>query len=106
MSHIKKNDTVKVLSGKERGKKAKVLKVLRDEGKAIVERVNFVKRHMRAGGAAGQRGGIIEKEAPLPLAKLQLVCPKCSKPARVGTKLLEDGHRSRYCKKCNELIDG
>ncbi len=106
MYHIKKNDTVKVLSGKERGKKAKVLKVLRDEGKAIVERVNFVKRHMRAGGPAGQRGGIIEKEAGVPLDKLQFVCPKCSKPSRVGTKLLEDGHRSRYCKKCNELVDG
>lgn len=106
MYHIKKNDQVKILSGKERGKKAKVLKVLHDEGKAIVERANFVKRHVKAGGAAGQRGGIIEKEAPLPLDKLQFVCPKCSKPTRVGTKILEDGQRTRYCKKCSELVDG
>ena len=106
MYHIKKNDTVKVLSGKERGKKAKVLKVLRDEGKAIVERVNFVKRHTKPGGTAGQQGGIIEKEAAIRMDKLQFVCPKCSKPSRVGTKLLDDGHRSRYCKKCSELIDG
>lgn len=106
MYHIKKNDTVKVLTGKHKGTKARVLKVFREDGKAIVERVNFVKRHMRAGSSATQRGGIIEKEAPLPLDRLQVVCPKCSKPARMGVRVIGDGIKSRYCKKCDETIDG
>ena len=105
MSAIKANDTVKVISGKERGRKGKVLKILSDKNAALVERVNFVKRHMRAGAQAGQQGGIIEKEAPIGLAKLMLVCPKCSKSARTGTRTLDDGTKVRFCKRCDEQID-
>ena len=105
MSRIKKNDNVKVITGKERGRSGKVLLVDREKGTAVVERLNFVKRHTRAGGAAGQQGGIIEKEAPIDLSKLMVVCPKCSKAARLGARTLEDGSRVRYCKKCNEQID-
>lgn len=104
MPQIKKNDKVKVLSGKEKGRQGKVLKVLAEKGAALVERLNFVKRHTRA-GRVGQQGGIIEKEAPIRLSKLMLVCPKCSKPTRTGTKVLEDGKRVRYCKKCSEQLE-
>lgn len=104
MARIKKDDKVKVLSGKERGRTGKVLKIVEDKG-ALVERLNFVKRHMRSGGKAGQQGGIVEKEAPIKLDKLMLVCPKCSKPSRTGIRDLEDGKRVRYCKRCSEQID-
>lgn len=105
MSAIRKNDKVKVLSGKEAGRQGKVIKIFTDKGKALVERINMVKRHTKPGGKVGQQGGIIEKEAPLSLAKLMLVCPKCSKPSRVGIKQLDSGERVRVCKKCSEQID-
>lgn len=105
MSVIKKNDKVKVLSGKEAGRQGKVIKIFTDKGRALVERVNMVKRHTKPGGKVGQQGGIIEKEAPLNLAKLMLVCPKCSKPTRVGIRRLDSGDRVRFCKKCSEQID-
>ncbi|MFH1117572.1 MAG: 50S ribosomal protein L24 [Pseudomonadota bacterium] len=106
MPKIKKNDKVKVISGKEKGRQGKVLKVLRDKDAALVERLNIMKRHTKAGTQAGRTGGIVEKEAPIKLCKLMLVCPKCSKPARIGTRVLDDGDRVRYCKKCDEQIDG
>jgi large subunit ribosomal protein L24 len=106
MSKIKTNDKVRVISGKERGREGKVLKIFRDKDSALVERLNFVKRHTKAGTGASKQGGIIEKEAPLKLSKLMLVCPKCSKTTRVGTNVLEDGDRVRYCKKCEEQLDG
>lgn len=105
MSLIKKNDRVKVISGKEKGRQGKVLKVFKEKGAALVERLNFVKRHTRAGGQVGKQGGIIEKEAPIKFSKLMLVCPKCSKPARTGVRVLPDGDRVRYCKKCSEQLD-
>jgi large subunit ribosomal protein L24 len=106
MSAIKKNDKVKVMSGKDAGRQGKVIKILTDKGKALVERINMVKRHTKPGGKVGQQGGIIEKEAPLRLDKLMLVCPKCSKPSRIGIRQLESGERVRFCKKCSEQIDG
>ncbi|MEW6350413.1 MAG: 50S ribosomal protein L24 [Thermodesulfobacteriota bacterium] len=105
MPLIKKDDTVKVLSGKDKGRTGKVLKVFREKATALVERLNYVKKHTRAGGKAGKQGGIIEKEAPLRLAKLMLVCPKCSKASRIGMRDIEGGDRVRYCKKCGEQID-
>ncbi|HTY25870.1 MAG TPA: 50S ribosomal protein L24 [Desulfomonilaceae bacterium] len=106
MSSIKKNDKVEVLSGREKGRQGKVLKILKDKNMALVERVNMVKRHTKPGGKAGQQGGIIEKEAPLKLSKLMVVCPKCAKTTRIGSRVLEDGERVRYCKKCSEQIEG
>jgi large subunit ribosomal protein L24 len=105
MFHVKRDDKVKVISGKHKGRMGKVLRVFADEGTALVERVNFVKRHMKAGASAGQQGGIIEKEAPLPISNLMVVCPKCDKPARSGLRELEDGSRVRFCKRCDEQID-
>lgn len=104
MPQIKKNDKVKVLSGKEKGRQGKVLKVIKEKGAALVERLNFVKRHTRA-GKVGQQGGIIEKEAPIKLSKLMLVCPKCSKPTRTGIRVMDDGSRVRFCKKCSEQLE-
>jgi large subunit ribosomal protein L24 len=102
---IKKNDKVIVLAGKEKGKIGTVLKVDVDKDRVIVEKVNMVKRHTKPGGANAQ-GGIIEKEAPIHVSKVMLVCNKCAQPSRIGKKNLVDGAKVRFCKKCGELIDG
>jgi len=101
---IKKNDKVIVLAGKEKGKIGTVLKVDAEKGRAIVEKVNMVKRHTRPGGKNAQ-GGIVEKEAPIHISNLMIVCNRCAQPTRVGKRILEDGTKARVCKKCNELID-
>lgn len=102
---IKKNDKVVVRSGKEKGKIGSVLKVDSERGHVIVEKVNIVKRHTRPGGANAQ-GGIVEKEAPIRISNVMLVCTKCAEPSRIGKKVLEDGSKVRVCKKCGEFIDG
>ncbi len=101
-SKIKKGDTVIVLSGKDKGKKGKVIEVLAREGRVIVERVNVVKRHQRP--TRNFQGGIIEKALPLWASKVLLVCPRCSEPARVGKKKME-GRQVRTCRSCGEVID-
>jgi large subunit ribosomal protein L24 len=102
--HIKKNDTVKVLAGKEKGKTGKILKIMAKKDRAVVEKVNFIKRHQRA-GAHSRQGGIVEKEGSLHIANLMVVCGKCGDAARLGRKILEDGKRVRYCKKCGEVLE-
>ena len=101
---IKKNDNVMVTKGKEKGKSGKVLRILPEKQKAIVEKLNFIKRHSRPNQQMRQ-GGIIEKEAPLPIANLMILCPKCNKPVRVGKKRLEDGIKVRVCNKCGDVLD-
>lgn len=100
---IKKGDTVIVLSGKYRGETGKVLAVLPKKEKAIVENVNFVTRHERQRSQM-QQGGIVKKEAPVPLAKLMIICPRCGKPTRIGAKINEDGTKVRICRKCKAQI--
>ncbi|SMC26131.1 LSU ribosomal protein L24P [Desulfacinum hydrothermale DSM 13146] len=102
---IKKNDKVMVIAGKEKGKSGKVMKILPKTDRAIVEKLNMVKRHMRP-GAYSRQGGIVEKEAPIHISNLMLICSKCTDPTRVGYKTLEDGRKVRVCKKCGEVIDG
>jgi large subunit ribosomal protein L24 len=102
--HIKKNDTVMVIAGKEKGKSGKVLRILPKKDRAVVEKVNFIKRHMRPGPHSRQ-GGIVEKENPISISNLMVVCGKCTDPTRVGRRVLEDGSRVRYCKKCDEIIE-
>jgi large subunit ribosomal protein L24 len=102
--HIKKNDQVKVIAGKEKGKTGKILTVMPKKGCVIIEKVNFVKRHTRPSGQARQ-GGILEKEAPIHISNVMVVCNKCNSPVRIGQKALEDGKKARYCKKCGELLD-
>jgi large subunit ribosomal protein L24 len=100
---IKKDDTVVVLTGKDQGKTGKVLKVIPEKGRLVVERANFIKRHTRASQTA--KGGILEKEAPLSISNVKLVCPACGKPTRVGRRTLAEGRTVRYCKKCGDLVD-
>ena len=102
--HIRKNDKVMVISGKEKGKIGTVLKLIPRKDRAVVEKLNMVKRHTRAGGKSAQ-GGIIEKESPIHVSNLMLVCGKCAEPARIGRKVLEDGSKVRFCKKCGEIMD-
>lgn len=101
--HLRKGDTVRVLSGKDRGKQGKVLRVIPSKGTAIVERVNFLKKHTRPNPQKNIKGGILEREAPVQLSKLKVVCPSCNEPARTGNRRTESG-ASRYCKKCNTEI--
>lgn len=101
---IRKNDTVLVIAGKDRGKKGKVRKALPKEDKVIVEGLNKIKRHSKTKGQARQ-AGIIELESPLHVSKVMLICNKCGKPARVGLRFLEDGSKTRICRACSEVID-
>ncbi|MBM2837962.1 MAG: ribosomal protein [Deltaproteobacteria bacterium] len=103
-THVKKNDTVKVIAGKEKGKTGKVIVVLPKKERVIIEKINLVKRHTKPKGAAGQ-GGIIEKEGAIHISNVMVVCPKCDSAVRFGYKLLEDGNKVRVCKKCEEVID-
>ena len=102
--HVKRNDIVKVLAGKDRGKQGKVIRVLPQRERVIVEGVNLAKRHVKA-RARNQKGGIVDKEMPIHISNVMLVCPSCKKATRVGFRTLEDGTKSRYCKSCDELID-
>ena len=101
---MRKNDTVLVIAGKDRGKQGKVRFAHPKDDKMIVEGINMIKRHSRAKGAARQ-AGIIELEAPLHISNLMLICTKCSKPTRIGFRVLDDGKRARFCRVCQEIID-
>ncbi len=102
---IRRNDSVQVITGKDRGKKGRVLRVIADKNRLIVEGINFVKRHTRPNPGRGVKGGILEKEAPLHASNVQLVCPECSAPTRIGHKVLEDGRKVRICRKCEGVVD-
>lgn len=101
---IKKNDTVKVIAGKEKGKTGRVIAVYPSKDSLLVEKVNIIKKHLKPNRQYTQ-GGIIEKEAPLHISNVMLVCPKCNKPTRIGNSILQDGRKLRTCSKCREVID-
>jgi large subunit ribosomal protein L24 len=101
---VKKGDTVEVLTGKNMGKRGKILKVIPDKDRVIVEGVNIVHRHMKPTQDMPQ-GGIVENEAPIHISNVQLVCPRCDKKTRIAIDFLEDGTKVRICKKCGEVID-
>ncbi|HKY33016.1 MAG TPA: 50S ribosomal protein L24 [Candidatus Polarisedimenticolia bacterium] len=103
--HIRKNDTVKVIAGKSRDKVARVLAVYPDRGLAIVEGVNFVKRHTRPNPSRNIKGGIAEKESPIHVSNLKVVCPECKEAVRTARRVLDDGTKIRICKKCEASID-
>jgi large subunit ribosomal protein L24 len=102
---IRKNDNVVVIAGRDRGKRGRVLRVVPDKTRVVVEGVNFVKRHTRPNPQRNIKGGIVEREASLHVSNVQLVCPECSEPTRIGRRLLDDGRRVRYCRKCNGVVD-
>ena len=98
--HVRKGDTVVVLSGKDRGKKGKVLRVLATKGTAIVERVNFTKKHEKANPGKNVKGGILERESAIKVDKLQVICPTCGEATRLGSHRNEEGEAARFCRKC------
>ena len=102
--HVKTGDTVVVLSGKDKGKKGTVLAVSPSERKVIVEKVNMVSKHVKP-KRMGEPGGIIKAEAAMYADKVQVVCPRCKKPTRIGHKILEDGSKIRICRKCGEAFE-
>lgn len=103
-ARVRKNDTVMVIAGKERGKIAKVLRVQPEDNRAVVERLNLVKRHMRPRGPQSP-GGVVEKEAPIHLSNLMLMCERCNAPVRVGYRQVQDGTKARFCRRCDALLD-
>jgi large subunit ribosomal protein L24 len=102
--HVKRGDIVKVISGKDKGKEGKVLTAYPETGKVVVEGVAMVKKHQKA-RMQGQESGIISKEAAIDASNVLRVCSKCGKAARTGVKVLEDGSKVRYCKKCEEVFN-
>jgi large subunit ribosomal protein L24 len=100
---IKKNDTVLIMVGREKGKRGRVISVYPSEDKLLVERVNIIKKHMKPSKKQTQ-GGIIEKEAPLHISNVMLLCPKCGKPTTIANTMLSDGQKARMCKRCKEVI--
>lgn len=102
--HIKRDDQVLVISGRDRGLRGRVLRVFPGEHRAIVERVNMIKRHTRPNPNKGIQGGVLEREAPIHLSNLKLVCPECNEPTRIGRTRLDDGRGARVCKQCNATI--
>jgi large subunit ribosomal protein L24 len=103
--HIRRNDTVRVLAGKSKGRTGRVLRVVPSEGRAIVEGVNFVRKHTKANPQRNIKGGILEREAPVDVSNLMPVCTECGKPTRVGHKVLDDGKKVRTCRHCGGILD-
>ena len=101
---IKKDDKVKVVTGKDKGKIGKVLKVMKKKNRILVENINMAKRHSRP-SAKNKQGGIVEGEAAIHWSNVMLMCNKCITPVRMRTQRLEDGKKIRVCRKCNEAID-
>ncbi len=102
--HIRKNDIVKVMAGREKGKVGRVLKVDRDRARVTVEKINMVKRHAKP-GKTNPQGGIIEKEAPLAYSNVLIMCDKCNKPTRIAMSGGENGARLRTCKRCGDTLE-
>ena len=100
---IRRDDEVVVIAGRDKGARGKVTRVLPSEGKAVVSKVNMIKRVTKP--SQGTAGGIIEREAPLQISNIQFVCPKCDTGVRLGVKTLEDGRKVRTCRKCGEVLD-
>ena len=104
-SPIRKNDSVLVITGKDRGKRGRVLRVLPDKNRLIVEGVNMIKRHTKPYPGMNIQGGIVEREASVLASNVQLVCPECGAQTRVGRRILGDGRKVRVCRKCEGVVD-
>ena len=102
---IRKNDNVIVTTGKDRGKRGRVLRVVPDKNRLVVEGVNMMKRHTKPNPQRQVKGGVVEREASLHASNVQLVCPECGKPTRLGRKILGDGRKVRVCRKCEGVVD-
>jgi large subunit ribosomal protein L24 len=104
-SPVKKNDNVIVITGRDRGKKGRVLRVVPGKTRVVVEGVNFIKKHTKPNPQRNIKGGIVEREAALHASNVQIVCPECGKPTRVGHRRLDDGSAVRFCRKCQGVLD-
>jgi large subunit ribosomal protein L24 len=102
---IRKNDTVLVITGKDRGKRGRVLKVLPEKNRLVIEGANLIKRHTRPNPAKNIKGGIVEREASMHASNVQLVCPECGVQTRIGRRILGDGRKVRICRKCDGVVD-
>jgi large subunit ribosomal protein L24 len=102
--HVKKNDIVKVMAGKEKGKVGRVLKIDREMGRIFIEKVNMVKRHVKP-GKTNPQGGIVEKEAALAYSNVLIMCDKCNKPTRIAMHVDESGEKQRTCKRCGDVLE-
>jgi large subunit ribosomal protein L24 len=102
--HIRKNDIVRVLSGKEKGKVGRVLKIDREKGRIFIEKVNMVKRHVKP-GKTNPQGGIVEKEAAMAYSNVLIMCDKCNKPSRIAMRVDESGEKHRTCKRCGDVLE-
>ena len=105
MSRLRKGDTVQVLSGKDRGKQGKILSMISTHGTAIVEGINLATHYERRGSGPNQAGGLIKKERAIRLDKLAIICPRCSRPSRIGWSVQQDA-KQRVCKRCKDVING
>ncbi len=102
---LKKNDTVEVVAGKDAGKRGKILKVIPKKSRVIVQGVGFIKRHTRPNPQRNIKGGIAEREAPIHISNVMIVCGECGVPTRIGSKALGDGRKARICRKCEGVLD-
>jgi large subunit ribosomal protein L24 len=102
---IRKNDNVLVVTGKDRGKRGRVLKVDPERNRLVVEGVNMIKRHTKPNPQRNIKGGVIEREASVHASNVQLVCPECGKQTRIGRRILGDGRKVRICRKCEGVVD-
>lgn len=101
---LRKNDNVEVVAGKEKGKRGRIIAVMSVKERILVESLNLVKKHMRP-TAQSKEGGILEKEGPLHISNVMLVCPKCDKATRIGSSILDGGRKVRVCRRCGEAVD-
>jgi large subunit ribosomal protein L24 len=102
-AHIRKDDFVQVITGKDKGRRGKVLRVHTGEGRLVVEKVHMIKRHTRPSRLT-QQGGIIEREGKIHMSNVMVVCTRCDRAVRVGKKILENGKKVRICRKCGEVV--
>ena len=102
---LKKNDLVVVIRGKDKGKQGKILKLIPETNRVIVERVNFAKHFVKADRGKNQQGGVMEKEAPIAVSNVMLYCPECAQGVRARTRRLEDGSKTRLCHRCETMIE-
>ena len=104
-TRLRKNDTVEVTAGKDAGKRGRILKVLRERNRLIVQGVGFIKKHTRPNPQRNIKGGIAEREAPIHASNVMIVCGECDKRTRIGTKVLGDGRKVRVCRRCEGVLD-
>ncbi len=105
LTPIRRNDNVVVIAGRDRGKRGRVLRVLPERNRLVVEGVNLIKRHTKPNPQRNIKGGIVEREASVHASNVQLVCPECGRPTRIGRRILGDGRKVRICRKCEGVVD-